>query len=348
MAAWNKFFILFFVVVLGFILYWLAPILTPFLIGGLLAYLANPLVKQLMRLKLPRLLSVIIVFLILFAVMTLFVLLLIPLIQDQVLTLTVVIPNAIAWLQKTVLPWVQQYIGNQELINVNGLKQSLAENWMKAGGVLTWAFKTALHSGKEILVCLANLIIVPVVTFYLLRDWDSLVKGAHDLLPRTIAPTVARLVKEGNEVLSAFFRGQLLVMLSLSIIYSIGLTVIGLQIGLLIGLLAGILSIVPYLGLIVGLLSGGIAAYLQFGTLSSVLLVLLVFVIGQTLESTLLTPNLVGNRIGLHPVAVIFAVLTGGALFGFFGVLLALPTAAVIMVWIRFLNQQYRKSSFYR
>jgi predicted PurR-regulated permease PerM len=211
-----------------------------------------------------------------------------------------------------------------------------------------WLWKSVLHSGFALIEWVAHLVLIPVVTFYLLRDWDKVVKGVRELLPRSSEPTIVKLATECDDVLSAFFRGQLLVMLSLATIYSIGLSLVGLQVGLMIGLIAGLLSLVPYLGFIVGIVTASIVAYVQFGTLSSLFLVWLVFMVGQVIESTFLTPNLVGNRIGLHPVAVIFSVLAGGTLFGFFGVLLALPVAAVIMVLLRFFYQRYCNSRLYQ
>lgn len=343
----NKVFFIIIGLIIAALLYFLAPILTPFLIAALLTYLTDPIVEALTRRHLPRLLSVIIVFLILFTLIVVLILLLIPLIQKQLEVLIEVIPTIITWSQNTVLPWLS-YIGIQENINIDTIKSTLAENWTKAGGIATWLLKTILHSGATIMSWAVNLVLIPVVTFYLLRDWHAVIKNSRSLLPRKIEPTTVKLVKECDMVLSAFFRGQLLVMLSLGIIYSIGLTVVGLQLGFMIGMIAGLGSIVPYLGFSIGIVSASIAAYLQFGTFTAVLLVWLVFAIGQSLESTILTPKLVGGRIGLHPVAVIFAVLTGGCLFGFFGVLLALPVAAIIMVWLRFLNQQYRNSRLYK
>ena len=286
------------------LLYLLAPILTPFLVGALLAYLSDPLVTKLTEWRIPRLYSVILVFLILTLLMVLLVLVLIPLIQDQVATLVVVIPNVLAWLQKTIVPWIALKFGVSELINVATLKQTLADNWTKAGGAAQWALKTVLHSGFALVEWLTNLILIPVVTFYLLRDWDLVVHGIQNLLPRQIEPTIKKLVRESDLVLSAFFRGQLLVMLALGVIYSAGLSIIGLQIGIMIGLLAGLASIVPYLGFIVGLLAASIAAVVQFGTWIALVKVFMVFIIGQCLESMFLTPKLVGGRIGLHPVAV--------------------------------------------
>lgn len=329
-------------------LYYLAPILTPFLVGAILAYLADPLVNRLVRFHIPRILSVVIVFLVLFSVLGLLILLLVPLIQNQMRELANVVPGAIAWLQNTMLPLLKDYFGIDEFINIDTLKTTLADNWTKAGGVAAWLWSSVLHSGFAFVEWIAHLVLIPVVTFYLLRDWDKVVNGVRGLLPRSSEPTVVELATECDGVLSAFFRGQLLVMLSLGIIYSVGLSLVGLSVGLMIGLLAGLLSLVPYLGFIVGIVTASIVAYVQFGTFTSVLLVWLVFMIGQVIESTLLTPNLVGNRIGLHPVAVIFAVLAGGTLFGFFGVLLALPVAAVIMVLLRFVHQRYRHSRLYQ
>jgi predicted PurR-regulated permease PerM len=328
-------------------IYLLAPILTPFLVAALLAYLSDPLVEKLKRWKFPRLVSVILVFALIFGLIILSLLLLVPLIQKEIVTFSLMIPNIIAWIQNSILPWLDKEFGIKEGINLEALKSTLAANWTKAGSVASVILKTILQSGKTVVVWITNLLLIPVVTFYLLRDWNTLLMKIRGLLPRKIEPTVVKLVKECDMVLSSFFRGQLLVMTSLAIIYSAGLTMIGLQIGVIIGLIAGLMSIVPYLGFIIGIVSASIAAYIQFGDITSVLWVLLVFMAGQAADSLFLTPVLVGDRIGLHPVAVIFAVLVGGSLFGFFGVLLALPVAAVIMVWLRFLNKQYRDSRLY-
>lgn len=348
MQNWNKSNILFLVIILMGLTYLLAPILTPFLTGAILAYLVNPLVNILMRLRIPRLAAVIIVFVLLFTILTLLVLLLIPLIESQIDLLAEAIPNMLAWIQSTLTPMVSGFFGTEELININTIKATFAEHWAKAPGIASTFLNTIIHSGFVLATWLINLFLIPVVTFYLLCDWNRLIDNLHHLIPRKIEHKAVKLFKECDAVLSAFFRGQLLVMLSLGIIYGVGLTLVGLKIGLILGLVIGLISIVPYLGMVVGVTIATIAAYVQFGSIHNVLLIWLVFIIGQVVESTLLTPNLIGDRIGLHPVAVIFAVLTGGSLFGFFGVLLALPAAAVIMVWLRFLNERYQASHFYR
>lgn len=348
MQTWNKPFILFLILISFGLIYLLSSVLTPFLIGALLAYLVNPLVNKLMQFKITRLLSVIIVFVLLFVLIFLIILLLIPSIQSQIDSLTELLPNIITWFSDTVFPWATQLIGSQEFINVETLKSAFVNQWSKAGVLVTQFFNTLLRSGMVLATWALNLIIIPVVTFYLLRDWKALLKGIRDLLPRKIEPTVVQLTKECDSVLSAFFRGQLLVMLSLGFIYAIGLTLVGLKVGILLGLIFGLISIVPYLGTIVGITVASIAAFVQFGTFMSVFLVWIVFTVGQLSESMLLTPNLIGDRIGLHPIAVIFSVLAGGSLFGFVGVLLALPVAACLMVWLRFLHQRYRESHLYR
>jgi predicted PurR-regulated permease PerM len=192
-----------------------------------------------------------------------------------------------------------------------------------------------------------NLVLIPVITFYLLRDWDELVIKVHDLFPRRMASIVGKLAAEADTVLGAFLRGQFYVMLALGLIYSIGLLLIGLDLALPIGMIAGLISFVPYMGAVVGIGMACIAAMLQFQDVMYLVSVLIVFAIGHSLESMLLTPWLVGNKIGLHPVAVIFAVLAGGQLFGFLGVLLALPVASVIMVLLRHIHERYTFSGFY-
>ncbi len=344
----DKLFILAVTLLALVIIYLLSPILTPFLIGAFLAYLVNPLVNRLVAAHLPRLLSVTLVFLLLFIVLVLLIVLLVPLVGKQVDSFVNAIPAMSAWLQDTVIPWLNDMGVSTEQINIATLKAVLIQNWSKAGGAADVFLRTMLHSSVRVIEWLMNLILVPVVTFYLLCDWNKVVQGIRDLLPRRIEPTVVKLAKECDGVMSAFFRGQLLVMLALSTLYSIGLTLIGLKTGLLIGLISGLLSIVPYLGFVVGIVLASLAAFIQFGSFISVLLVWVVFIIAHIIDNIYLTPKLVGDRIGLHPVVVIFAILAGGSLFGFLGVLLALPVSALIMVLVRHLHHYYHQSELYR
>ncbi|MDX5332990.1 MAG: AI-2E family transporter [Gammaproteobacteria bacterium] len=331
------------------LLYLLAPILTPFVVAALLAYLGDPLVDRLERWRLSRTLAVTVVFLVLFLSLALVVLLLVPLLEGQIAAFVQKLPKYLDWVSTRVVPWVQHTFGVEAgTLDMEMAKQAVLNHWKEAGGVAAWAMKSVSTSGMALAGWLTNLLLIPVVTFYLLRDWDHLVARIHDLLPRHIEPAVSTLARESDETLGAFLRGQLSVMVALGTVYSVGLWLIGLEFALLIGMLAGVVSFVPYLGFIVGMLVAGVAMYLQAGELLPLVWVLAVFGVGQLLESVVFTPLLVGDRIGLHPVAVIFAVLAGGQLFGFFGVLLALPVAAVLVVIMRHADTGYRASRFYR
>ncbi|HKK13998.1 MAG TPA: AI-2E family transporter [Gammaproteobacteria bacterium] len=333
----------------GWLLYLLSPVLTPFLVAALLAYVGDPLTDRLEALGLSRTLAVVAVFVVMLGLLAALVVVLVPLLERQVAALIERLPAYLAWLQQTVLPRLSAALGLPPTgaLDVGALKSSLGSHWKEAGGLLAGALATVSRSGAALLATLVNLLLIPVVGFYLLRDWDHLMGRLQALLPRRIEPEVVRLARESDDVLGAFLRGQLLVMLALGAVYTAGLWLVGLDLALLIGLLAGLVSFVPYLGFIVGIATAGVAAYGQFHALVPVLYVLAVFGVGQVLESMVLTPWLVGDRIGLHPVAVMFAVLAGGQLFGFFGVLLALPVASVIMVLVRDAHRRYLDSGLY-
>jgi predicted PurR-regulated permease PerM len=331
---------------IGWLLVALSPILSPFLTAILLAYLGDPLVDKFEQWKLSRTNGVIVTFLILTLLFVLAALLLIPALLHQIDELIILIPKGFTWFKEVVAPYMESRFGI-ELVALDWAQLTQKLDWGATGNVVKTVIANISQSGLAMLSAAANLVLIPVVTFYLLRDWDVLVEKFGSLIPRYYFGTVSNLAKQCHETIGAFFRGQLLVMGALSVIYAIGLMLIGLDLGLLIGLLAGIASIVPYLGAIVGIGAGLFAAFFQFGDITHLVLVVVVFSVGQTLEGTVLTPKLVGDRIGLHPVAVIFAVLAGGQLFGFVGILLALPAAAVIMVLLRQVHQNYRGSTLY-
>jgi predicted PurR-regulated permease PerM len=348
MTNWQRWSIGCGAMVFAILIYVLAPTLTPFMIAGFFAYLGNPMVNRLVRWHLPRTLAVILVFVFMILIILLLMVMLVPLIQNQVVLLFDKAPAIIEWLQNSVLPWLRSHLDVDFTLNATTVKNTLIGHWQEAGNVADKVVSTVSKSSIAILTLAINIILVPVVTFYLLRDWPLLVNKVAELIPRQIYPTIRELVSECNEVIGAFFRGQLLVMLALGIIYTAGLSIIGLDLALLIGIIIAILSIVPYLGTVIGLLTAVLATLFQFHDGIHVIYVVVLFIIGHILEGMVLTPLLVGDRIGLHPVAVIFAILAGGQLFGFLGVLLALPVAAVVMVWVRYLHRHYLNSQLYQ
>lgn len=336
------------VALFALLVYLLQPILTPFLVAALLAYLGDPPTDRLEALGLSRTLSVCVVFLSLTLVAVLVVLLTLPAVGQQLDILIQRIPQWLHTAQESLIPWVQQHLGLPEgAMPVIDIKALVSSHWSQAGSVLSTVAKPLAGSGMALAALMANLVLIPVVTFYLLRDWDVLMAHIRDFLPRSIEPRVVAVAKECDEILGAFIKGQLLVMIALGVVYAIGLWVVGLELALILGLLAGLASIVPYMGFIVGIVAASVAAWFQFHEFSALIWVAVVFGIGQALEGMVLTPLLVGDRIGLHPVAVIFAIMAGGQLAGFTGILLALPAAAVLMVFVRHAHHSYKRSVFY-
>ena len=333
---------------LGLLLWLLGPVLTPFVIGALLAYLGDPLVDRLERLRLSRTAAVAIVFSLMTLALVGVVLLLIPMLERQISTFIEQFPRYRDWFTEIALPWVSARIGLDFMgIELDNIYAMLKQHWQEAGGVAASLLGGISKSGLLIINWIVNLALIPVVAFYLLRDWDVMVGKIRQLIPRSIEPVVTRLVTESDSVLGGFLRGQLSVMLALGLVYWTGLWLVGIDLALLIGMIAGLVSFIPYLGAIVGISISVIAALVQYGDWTHVLMVAAVFGVGQILESVALTPWLVGDRIGMHPVAVIFAVMAGGQLFGFIGVLVALPVAAVVMVLLRYLYARYTASRLY-
>lgn len=334
------------IVACGVLLYLLGPILMPFVIGAGLAYLGDPLVDRLQEWKFSRTGGVVVVFVSLSLVGLITMIILLPMLQSQLKTLIRNIPGYLQWLQSSV-PGLDLLLPAGTQLDAEGIKKVIAENWSQASDMARALIARVTSSGGTLLTFVANVLLIPVVTFYLLRDWDDLVAWIRDVIPRRWLPQVSTLARESDEVLSAFIRGQLLVMVALGTIYSVGLWIVGLDLALIIGMSAGLVSFVPYLGTIVGILVASIAMLVQTQELFSLVWVGLVFGVGQIMESAILTPLLVGDRIGLHPVAVIFAVMAGGQLFGFIGVLLALPVAAVVAVLLRHAKARWLSSSQY-
>ena len=336
-------------IAVGWLVWLLAPILTPFVLSAGLAWLGEPLVNRIERSGRSRTAAVTLVFFFMALVIVLAVLLLVPLIENQIGKLLDWLPRFVAWVTGNVIPWVEARF-DVELagyFDPNQMIELLKRNWQQAGGIAATVFGGVSKSSLAILGWIANLALIPVVTFYFMRDGRQILGQLRDLLPRPVEPLVTKLAYESDEVLGGFVRGQLSVMISLGAVYAIGLTLVGVDLGILIGMIAGFVSFVPYLGAAIGMVAAVIATLVQHGDWVHLALVLGVFAVGQTLESFLLTPWLVGDRIGLHPVAVIFAIMAGGQLFGFLGVLLALPVAAVVMVLARYAHARYTSSKLY-
>jgi predicted PurR-regulated permease PerM len=340
--------------VIGFVFltYLLSPILAPFLIAAVLAYICDPLVDKLCLIgfnhhKIPRTIATIIVLIGLMLVIVILFLILIPLLQKQTFIISQRLPLMLDVVHGQFEPWLQNKFGVSLNINAEEIRNIIQENWQGTRGFISNALQTAGSKGLALIGLLANIVLIPVVLFYLLRDWDILIGKIGELIPRKWSKKTIEIAKDVDNVVAEFLRGQLSVMLSLCVFYSIGLWLAELDMALSIGLIAGLLSFVPFIGFAVAFILALLLAVLQFNSLHDVIPVLIVFGVGQVIESYLLTPYLVGDRIGLHPVIVILALLAGGQLFGFVGVLLALPISAAIAVGLTHLKESYLTSDSY-
>jgi len=330
------------VAVTGWLCYLLAPVLTPFVAAALLAYMGDPLADRLQKLKFPRTLAVAAVFLITFIVLALLILLVGPLISAQVGALFDTLPEMARQIEQVWLPSILGWLNIDSGADV-GIGPFLAKYGEMFG---SWSGKVLLSvtkSGGAVAAAVLSLFLIPILTFYMLRDWDSIMVHLGTLVPESQRETVLQLARESDEVLGAFLRGQLLVMLALALIYSLGLSIVGLKFAIAIGVVSGLVSFVPYLGFVFGIAMAGMTVVLEPDPLWLLMGVVATFSIAQFIEGSFLTPKLVGDKIGLHPIIVIFSVAAGGQLFGFFGILLALPAAAVLSVLVRFAYHRYLK-----
>ncbi|MCC7635163.1 AI-2E family transporter [Stenotrophomonas rhizophila] len=336
---------------IGWVVWLLAPILTPFVLALALAWLGDPLVDRIEATGRSRNTGVVLVFVAMILTLVAALLVLVPMIERQIATLIAAIPQAQEWLMRTGIPWFEQKTGLEimQWLDPDRLIEWVRSHWQQAGGFAKTFFGYVSRSGFAMVTWVVNILLLPILAFYFLRDWDKLVERVASMIPRNHIGTITKLARESDEVLGAFIRGQFLVMIALGVVYAAGLSLVGLKLGLLIGLVAGLISFIPYLGATTGIVMAVAAALVQAQGFDLKLLVLvaIVFTVGQLLESYVLTPRIVGDKIGLHPVAVIFAVMAGGQLFGFLGMLLALPVAAVSNVLLRYAHQRYRQSDLY-
>jgi predicted PurR-regulated permease PerM len=335
-----------------FLLVTLGPVLTPFLAAAILAYVLNPGVDRLSRFKfarfpLPRSLAVTIVIVLFFAALFAIVLIVVPVLQKEIPLLQAAIPTALARLNDTFGPRLQQ-MGVDFTFDSAGIKRFVNEQMASSGDqIWTAILNSARIGGTAVLGWLATAVLVPVVLFYMLLDWHDLVARVAAAVPRRWIGSTVAMAREADSLLAQYLRGQLLVMLVLACYYSAALALAGFDVALPVGILTGLLVFIPYLGFGLGLLLALMSALLQFSDWSGLIAVAIIYGVGQVIEGFFLTPRLVGERIGLNPLAVIFALLAFGQLFGFVGVLLALPASALLMVAFRHLRRHYLSSSFY-
>lgn len=331
-----------------FLLVTLRSILLPFVVGMAIAYILDPVCDMLERWGLSRRSATAVVTLLFLILVAVILISVVPILAQEVTDFLTSLPDLVKQAQKRLIPIYQGFRGRLHLpaiSELNGIVES------KFGNAVTWlaqALQGLLGQGLALASLLSLVFITPVVTFYLLRDWDLLVGRIDRLLPRQHAATIRAQIAEIDRTLAGFARGQGMVCLTLAIFYATSLALIGFPFGIVVGVSAGILTFIPYVGATSGFVAAIAIALAQFDDWQSIGLVAGVFLVGQILEGNVLTPKLVGDRVGLHPVWIIFALLSGGALFGFLGLLLAVPVAASLGVLVRFAIAHYLDSSLYR
>jgi len=322
-------------------------ILLPFLVGMAAAYLLDPVADQLENWGLSRALATVLITVAFFIALVVFLLLLLPPLAAQAAELAAALPGYLESLRAQLVPRLAGALEDAQLpidLSAEGLLQRYAG---RAIDVIASAIAGLLQSGVAFLNLIALVFVTPVVTFYLLRDWDRMVAEVRANIPPDLLPNVDRIARQTDEVLAGFIRGQGMVCLFLAFFYALGLWLVGLRYGLIIGLATGIFSFIPYIGMAIGMAVGLAVAAFQFQSLLMILVVAAIFGLGQFIEGNLISPRLVGARIHLHPVWMIFAALAGGVLFGLLGTFLAVPVAGVIGVLLRFGLERYRASRLY-
>lgn len=329
------------------LLWLLGPILTPFVVGAVFAYLCDPAVNWLVARRWPRVLAVLLVILAAGSVITLLFLILVPLFWREVSALIGRLPEFLGMIDAGLLPMVNDLLGTNIKLDLESVRKVFTENKEQAGELVPTVLGHVKEGGMALVGLATNLILIPVVMFYLLQEWPRIIPSVHNAIPRPALARTTRIAREIDKVLSEFLRGQLSVMLILATFYSVGLWIAGLSFALPVGIITGLLSFIPFVGFGGGLILAILTALLQGDGLPLLIGVGVVYGIGQLIESYALTPYLVGERIGLHPLAVIFALMAFGQLFGFVGMLVALPVSAAILVGLREVRGAWLESQIY-
>ena len=329
------------------LVYILRSILLPFVLGLVLGYLFDPLASKIEKLKISRTYATILVFLIILIVAIPLFVMILNVVSHQFAIFINAAPKYIAELAVKTEPILEKFHAYFPSFDAGQIKADLAQNisqTFQVGGKLVQGL---IKNGMAVFNVVSLMLITPVVAFYMLRDWDLFVKKADNLLPRKSKDDIRKIFKDIDRALSGFIRGQLSVCVILGTYYALALKIVGLELGVLVGFIAGLISFIPYVGSITGFVVAMMLAFSQFNDLFHIVSVIVVFVIGQFLEGNFLTPKLVGDKVGLHPVWVMFSLLAGGVLLGFLGLMIAVPVAAVIGILIRAGLKKYQKSTLY-
>ncbi|MGN6497572.1 MAG: AI-2E family transporter [Tsuneonella sp.] len=336
-------------VVLALFIYLFSGILLPFVAGMVLAYFLDPVADRLERLGLSRVMATILILVAFVIVLTLALVILIPILATQLADFIAKLPEYLSQLQGLITSFDPQWIEQRFGVNPNSLRAGLNSLLTTGFGFITTVFQSLWSSGVALFSIASLFVVTPVVAFYMLLDWDRMIATVDSWIPRDHVDTVRQLATDINTATAGFVRGQGTLCLVLGIMYAVGLTLTGLKFGVLIGLFSGLISFIPYVGSLVGLVLSVGLAFVQFWPdWLMVVAVACVFFVGQFIEGNILQPRLVGKSVGLHPVWLMFALFAFGALFGFVGLLIAVPAAAAIAVLVRFGISRYLESPLYR
>ncbi|MBS0543537.1 MAG: AI-2E family transporter [Proteobacteria bacterium] len=325
----------------------LGPILTPFVIASVFAYICDPAVNWMAARRVPRAVAVLLVIFALGLLLVALALILVPMVWREGVMLVRRLPDLVEMFNAQVSPMLRARLGMDLQLDAAQFRQLIADNWTSAQDIVPIVLGHLKTGGLALLGVVANVFLIPLVMFYLLQEWQRILAELERIVPRPWLERTLQIINDIDRVMSEFLRGQLSVMLLLAVFYSAGLSLAGLNFALPVGVLTGLLVFIPYVGFGGGLMLAIVAALLQGGGWPPLAGVAIVYGLGQLVESFLLTPYLVGERIGLHPLAVIFALMAFGQLFGFVGVLVALPVSAALLVGLRVVRNAWFASPVY-
>ncbi len=328
-------------------IYVLRSVLLPFVAGIIIGYLLDPFATRFQKWRMSRTWATIVVMCLVVVFFVPALILLVSVIDEQIGRFIAALPQYASSLAQKLEPVLIDLKDNFPGLEPDKIKEYLRSNFANGVKIVLAIVRKLVTSGFAFFNLLSLLLVTPVVAFYMLRDWHTFLDKVDGLLPKLYKKSIRQMAREINNILAGFIRGQLSVCVILGTFYSLGLYFVGLELGVLVGFLAGLISFIPYVGSISGFVVSLAIAFAQFDTIGSVLQVVVVFMVGQFVEGNFLTPKLVGDNVGLHPVWVMFALLAGGVLLGFLGLMIAVPVAAIIGVLVRHAIENYKKSSLY-